>query len=90
MPESPGYPGVIAARFEDDDSPTDLGMDNDSKSLNVNLRVWNTDDLRWERMTPPGLEHQETRDLLAEVVNQLKIITMLLEILNNEEIEGDL
>jgi len=53
MAESPGYPGVIAARFDDDEVPTDLGMDNASKSLNVNMRVWNTSTLAWERMVTP-------------------------------------
>ena len=55
MAESPGYPGVIAARYENDNVPTDLGMDDDSKSLNVNLRTWNTSTLAWERMTSPAI-----------------------------------
>jgi hypothetical protein len=86
MAESSGYPGVIAARFEDDNVPTDLGMDDDSKSLNVNLRTWNTSTLEWERMTSPWVEGEITRSLLEELISQLKIMNLHLSILTREEI----
>ncbi len=88
MVESTGYPGVIAARFEDDNVPTDLGMDEDSKSLNVNLRTWNTATLEWERMTSPRIEEKETRSLLMELIGELKIMNLHLSILTGEEIKN--
>ena len=88
MTESPGYPGVIAARFDDDEKPTDLGMDDESKSLNVNLRTWNTSTLEWERMTSPWVEGQITRTLLEELIDQLKIMNLHLQILTDEEINN--
>lgn len=89
MVESTGYPGVIAARFEDDDLPTDLGMDEASKSLNVNLRTWNTSTLEWERMTSPWVEGEITRSLIEELIGQLRIMNLHLSILTNEEIKEE-
>jgi hypothetical protein len=85
--ESPGYPGVIAARYDLDETPTDLGMDDDSRSLNVNLRVWNTNTLSWERMVSPDAEAMLTRGILSQLLDQLQIMNTHLQILTDEEIE---
>jgi hypothetical protein len=36
-----------------------IGMDVDSKSLNVNSRVWDSDLMRWVRMTQPTITAPE-------------------------------
>ena len=48
--ESPGRPGVIAARSVSDEEPSDLGMDTTSRALFVALWAWNTSTLAWEKV----------------------------------------
>jgi hypothetical protein len=87
--ESAGYPGVIAARYDLDERPTDLGMDDESRSLNVNLRVWNTTTLKWERKQAASTEVVMQTDLMEQLLAQIKIMNKHLSILSGENLEGE-
>ncbi len=50
---SPGHPGVIAARKETGDAPTDLTMPDELDALKVVLYVWDPDSLDYVRMRQP-------------------------------------
>ena len=52
---NPGYPNVIAVRQDTDDTPQDLEMAGDTKSLKVALYVYNPDSLSWDRMRQPQI-----------------------------------
>jgi hypothetical protein len=52
---NPGYPNVIAVRSDTDDTPMDLEMAADTKSLKVALYVYNPASLSWERMRQPQI-----------------------------------
>ena len=52
---NPGYPNVIAVRQDTDDTPQDLEMAGDTKSLKVALYCYNPDTLAWERMRQPQI-----------------------------------
>lgn len=55
MSNSPGYPGVIAARNENDDTPTDLTVPDELDALKVVLYVWDPDSLDYVRMRQPQI-----------------------------------
>ncbi|OEU68401.1 MAG: hypothetical protein BBJ57_02230 [Desulfobacterales bacterium PC51MH44] len=57
--EAPGYPNVIAARKDSDDTPMDLFLDADTKSLRVNLWVYDTETTSWVRMLQPDVSLSE-------------------------------
>jgi hypothetical protein len=46
---NPGYPNVIAARDDTDDTPKDVEMPDDINALKVALYVYNPVSLSWER-----------------------------------------
>ena len=52
---NPGYPNVIAVRQDTDDTPHDLEMAGDTRSLKVALYVYNPDSLSWDRMRQPQI-----------------------------------
>jgi hypothetical protein len=52
---NPGYPNVIAARDEDDDTPQDLTTPVGFEGLKIALYCYNTDTLAWERMRQPQI-----------------------------------
>jgi hypothetical protein len=57
--EGPGYPNVMAARKDADDTPMDLFLDGDTKSLRVNLWVYDTETTSWVRMLQPDVSDTE-------------------------------
>jgi hypothetical protein len=71
---NPGYPNVIAARADDDDTPKDLTMPTDFDGLKVALYVWNSSTLGWERMVAPRMELIAQTDLLEQILLELKIM----------------
>jgi hypothetical protein len=83
--EGTGYPGVIAGRNTTTEQPDDLGMDQDSRSLNVNLWVWNTGTLGWEKLQRPL--YGKTEDALNQVLIELKIMNKYLSALTKTQIK---
>ena len=71
---NPGYPNVIAARADDDDTPKDLTMPTDFDGLKVALYVWNSSNLTWERFQQSRRDALKQVDLLEQILEELQLI----------------
>ena len=60
---SVSFAGTIAGRIDGRQDPVDYGVDETTRSLPVNLRVWDTDLLQWVRMTQPVSEGGAVQEL---------------------------
>jgi len=84
---SPGYPGVIAARNPATEKPDDLGMDPESRTLNVNQWVWNAGTLRWEKLQ--NTAYARVEDFLEQLLIEMKKMNKYLSVLSGTEIQDE-
>ena len=59
--------GTIAGRIMVNPDPIDYGVDETTRSMPVNLRVWDSDLLQWVRMTQPVAEGGTIEELLKNI-----------------------